>query len=488
MHEVMPMEITAAQHVSAMLTSKQSPRGKAGYQRVYFTRELLTEDEANVIERIVQYSSVRERRPKWQSYRLSARRHVVTRIVPIRELDDGGRGGRYFTQSLVCDVPDGEQFDASFLNLLQPQKFLPSLKALLASSAMRTGRAPALTIEVGAESVEDALGRLRGWSGEELNRLYTLMSDPHRLTEQGKYVALVGSDEQILETLKVAFLLAPSSALKFCSFDTNPSGGASPPDGPFWGRGGAAVQGASHVIDAARRQVVITELSPLRKNGFSPELLSSNLHKAVATQLNKPSKSMLLGLLDHRYGAFIGEPVYHALLRETESPLAPSDLELMAPLALAHGELGLLMAVESGDDARRLRALSELNGSSYEKHVQHLRARPNFKPWHAFSPIFMSTWFYLFRGEYSLDDLTTAITRVAKHGSESDRECLEDIREHLDEDERRALGNFLKASPLRLVCLQAALAKPASASGRAVESRPFWRRILHRVKWRRARS
>lgn len=488
MHEVMPMKITAAQHVSATLTSKQSPRGEAGYQTLYYTRELLTEDEASVIERIVQYSSARERRPKWQSYRLSARRHVVTRIVPIRERDDAGRGGRYFTHSLVCDVPDGEQFDASLLNLPRPQKFLSSLKVLLASSAMRTGRIPALTIEIGGESVEDALGRLRDWSGEELNRLYMLMSDPRRLIEQGQYVVLVGSDQQILEALKVAFLLAPSSTLKFCSFDTNPSGGASPPDNPFWGRGGAAAAGASYVIDAARRQVVVTESSPLRENGFSPELLSAPLRKVVAAQLSRPSGAMLRCLLDRRYEAFIGEPVYQALLRETASPLASSDLELLSPPARAHCELDLLLAVESGNDARRLRALSALNGPSYEKHVQHLRARPNFKPWHAFSPIFMSTWFYLFRGEYRLDDLTAAVTRVAEHGSESDREYLEDIHEHLDADERRALGSFLKASPLRLARLQAALDRPAGAGGgRAAGSRPFWSRILRLIKWRRAR-
>ena len=482
------MKITAAHHVSAMLTSKQSPKGRNGYDRVYFTRELITEEEANVIERLDQYSSVSERRTKWQSYRLSARRHVVTRIVPIRELDDGGRSGRYFTHSLVCDVPDGEQFDASFLNLLRPQNFLPSLRALLRSSAMKTGWVPALTIDMGAQSVENALGRLRDWAGEELNRLYMLMSDPRRLVEQRQYVALVGSDEQILEALKVAFMLAPSSALKFCSFDTNPSKGTSPPNSPFWGRGGTAAEGSSHVIDAARRRVVISESSPLRQNGFSPELLSSTLSKAVVAQLNKPSNSMLLALFDHRYEAFIGEAVYQTLLRETDSPLTPSDLALLSPLALAHGELGSLLAVASGDDARRLRALSELNGSAYEKHVQQLRARPNFKPWHAFSPAFMSVWFDLFRGEYRLDDLTTAVTRVADHGSQSDREYIENIHEHLGEEERRALWNFLKASPLRLGRLQAALDRPANAGDHTVELRSFWRRMLHRVKWRKAQS
>ena len=47
------MKITAAQHVSGMLTSKQSPRGQAGYQTLFYTRELLAPGEVRVIVKIV---------------------------------------------------------------------------------------------------------------------------------------------------------------------------------------------------------------------------------------------------------------------------------------------------------------------------------------------------------------------------------------------------------------------------------------------------
>jgi hypothetical protein len=373
MYEVMRMKIIAAQHVSATLMSRQSPRRQAGYQTLYFTRELLTEDEVSVIERIVQYSSARERRPKWQSYRLSARRHVISRIVPIRERDDAGRGGRYFTHSLICDLPDEEQFDVWLLSLLRPQKFLSSLDDLVASGGMRTGEAPTLMVEVGGTSIDDALGHLSDWSGEELNRLYMLMSDPRRLIEQGQYVALIGSDDQIVEAMKVAFLLAPPSALRFCSFDTNASGSASPPDGPFWGRGSAAAD-ASYLIDAARRQVIIPDSSPLRENGFSPELLSTALRKDVTARLSRPSEEMLLCLLERRYESFVGEPVYQALRRDALSPLAPSDLALLLPLAHAHSGLGRLLAPDSDGDAERPGTLSASNTPFYKKPIQQLRA------------------------------------------------------------------------------------------------------------------
>ena len=481
------MKVTAAQHVSATLTSRQSPRGEAGYQTLYYTRELLTQEEVNIIQRLVQYSSVRSSRPKWQSYRLSARRHVVTRIVPIKERDEAGRGGRYFTHSLICDLPDGQQVDALLLSLMRPQKFLSSLNDLLATGGLRTGHVPPLATELRGESVERRMDRLREWSGEQLNRLCMLMSDPHWLIEQGEHVALVGSDVQILQALKVAFLLAPTSALKSCSFDTNPSGGASPPEGPFWGRGAMGAAGAHYVIDAARRQVVLPESSPLLEHLFSPERLSPPLHEAAVAGLNQPSETMLRCLLDHRYGAFLGEPLYQALIRDNALTLTPSDIELLSPLGRAHSGLGLLLAVESGDDARRLRALSELSCSSYKEHVKQLKARPNFSPWQAFSPIFMSTWFELFRGKYSLSDLTSSITRVAEHGSEGDRKYVEDLHRHLNADERLALGGWLKSSALRFTSLQAALDRPACANGDpAPESRSLLRRFLQLfIRYRR---
>lgn len=475
------MKVTAAQHVSAMLTSRQSPKGHAGYQTLYYTRELLTPDEVSVMERLAQYSSARDSRPKWQSYRLSARRHVVTRIVPIREPDDRGRGGRYFTHSLICDTPGGPQFDACLPGLLRPQTFLSSLGEVLASGGMKTGSAPAVTLDVGGEPGAAGRGLLRDWAGEHLNRLYMLMSDPRGLTECGQHVVLVGSDEQIVEALKVAFLLAPEIALKFCSFDTNPAGGASPPTGAFWGRGSASAGGASHVIDAARRQVSLSESSPLRANGFSPERLSAPLRKGVVARLNRPSEEMLRCLVRRQYAAFIGEPVYQTLLHETKLVSTTADLELISPFGQAHGGLGLLLAIASGDDARRLRALADMDAPSYKERVKQLSARPDFEPLQAFSPVFMPTWFQLFRGAYRLNDLKAAIAGVDAHGSEGDREYVQDIHEHLDADERQELRLWLKASGLRLGRLQAALDRPARARGAGRRGRlnSFWQRILH---------
>ncbi|MBV8855789.1 MAG: hypothetical protein JOZ02_02410 [Acidobacteria bacterium] len=478
------MKVTAAQHVSAMLTSRQSPRGRGGYQTLYYTRDSLSPDEAGVIERLVQYYSARDGEPKWQSYRLTDRRHVISRIVPIAEPDDFGRRGRYFTHSIICDVTHGPQFDAVLFSLLRPQNFLPSLDKALAADGMSTGDAPAVTLDVGGTRGDGGQGRLRDWSGEELNRLYILLSDPRRLTEQGQHVALVGGEGQILEALQVAFLLAPPDARKFCSFDTNAPGNDAPPGAAFWGRGSGTASASGYVIDAARRRVTVPESAPLWADGFSPERLSSPWRQAVVTRLSQPSDGALRCLVERRYRAFIGESAYQGLLSEAGLAPTPDDLELLAPFARAHEGLGLLLALKSGDDAERLRRLAAIGSSSaYREHCTQLRRCPEFKPWHVFSPIFMPTWFSIFRGSYRMEDLTIAVAKIAEHGSESDHRHLETISEHLDAGERQALGRWLKESAFGLEHLQATLDAPAAVptrDGSAAKSRSFLRRILPR--------
>lgn len=473
------MKVAAAQHVSATLTPEQSLKGHTGFQTLFYTRELLAPDEVRVIERQVQYSSAVGGKAKWQSYRLSDRRHVVSRVVPIPETDSSGRAGRYFSHSLVCDVPGGYQFDASLFDLLRAQNFFTSLGGVLASEGMKTEHVPPVTLEVRGGAGVDTQGRQREWSGEQLNLLYILMSDPRLLTEHGRHVALLGSEEEILGALRVAFALAPPADRKFCSFDTNPSHREPPPCGEFWGRGGA--RESDHVLDASRRQVIIPASSPLLAQRFLPEQVSEPLRKALQARLDAPLEDIFSRLAERPYAAFIGGLIYQTLLGEPGLRTTPNDLEVVSSFGRAHSGLDLLLALMSGDDARRLRGLALLSVSAYKELIGRLRARPDFEPWQALSPILMPTWFDLFRGDYSLNDLTIALTKVAEHGSEQDREYVETLHEYLDPSLREPLGRWLKASALRFGRLQAALDAPArgvAGGGRAGNSNSFMQRIF----------
>jgi hypothetical protein len=260
MREEFLMRITAAQHVSGILRAEQSPRGQGGYQILLSTGGLLNEDEIRLIERRVKYSSAQDEKGKWQYYRLPNYKPVISRILPITEPDEFGRGGRYLAHSLIFSVSDSQQVDEGLFNLLRPDHFFSSLNHVLACDGLKTGYIRDTTVEIGKGWTEEAKSLIRGWPGEELNRLSRLISDPKALIDQEHYVALIGSESQILDALKVAFLLASPSVRRLCSFDTNAFRCEWPRDTVFWARGFPAAEASSpFVIDAAQRKVRFPE-------------------------------------------------------------------------------------------------------------------------------------------------------------------------------------------------------------------------------------
>jgi hypothetical protein len=456
------MQLSAAQHVSGVLTSRQSRTGQAGYQTIFYTHDLLTPDEIRIIERQAQLSFAADGQTKWQSYRLTSNRHVISRLIPIAEPDEFGRRGRFFAHSLIFDAANGTQIDETLFDLLETARFFVSLDKVLASGAMSDGNIPALAIECKRRWVKEAENSLRDWSGEQLDQLYLLMRDPRQLLDQRQYVTLVGNESEILAALKVAYLLAPASARRFCSFDTRAAGRIEQSDIAFWGRGVQAVETADYVIDGGRREVRIRAGSPVLANGFSLEKVSPALGRAILERLKLLSEPMLSSLLNRRYATFIAEPIYYALLLESDLPLSQSELEFLSQFQQAHSGLALLLSLKTGNESQRLQTLAAMDLHSYVRRIRELRSTTVLKPWQALSPVFMSTWRELFRGNYSIEDIGAAIGAVAKHGDKQDREYIENIHEYLDSEERTSVSAWLKASPYDFPRLQARLDKPVS--------------------------
>ena len=456
------MQLSAAQHVSGVLTSRQSRTGQAGYQTLFCTRDLLTPDEIRIIERQAQLSFAADGQAKWQSYRLISNRHVISRLIPIAEPDEFGRRGRFFAHSLIFDAANGVQIDETLFDLLETARFFVSLDKVLASDAMSDGNIPAVAIDCKKNWAKEAQNSLRDWSGEQLDQLYLLMRGPQQLLDQKQHVTLVGNESEIIAALKVAFLLTPASARKFCSFDTRAAARFEQSDVAFWGRGVQAAETGDYLIDVGKREVRIRAGSPVLAGGFSLEKVSPSLGRAIFERLKLPSESMLSSLLNHRYAAFIAEPIYHALMLESDLPLSPGELEFLSQFQQAHSGLALLLSLKTGNESQRLQTLAAMDLHSYVQRISELRTTTVFKPWQGLSPVFMSTWRDLFRGKYSIEDIGAAIESVAKHGDEKDREYIENIHEYLDSEERESLSAWLKSSPYDFPRLQARLDKPVS--------------------------
>src|SRR5262249_9193917 len=154
----------------------------------------------------------------------------------------------------------------------------------------------------------------------------------------------------------------------------------------------------------------------------SLDKVSPALGRAILERLKVPSEPMLSALLNRRYAAFIAEPIYYALMLESDLPLSQDELEFLSQFQQAHSGLALLLSLKTGNESQRLQTLAAMDLHSYVHRIRELRATTVLKPWQALSPVFMSTWRELFRGRYSIEDIGAAIGAVAKHGDKKDRE------------------------------------------------------------------
>jgi hypothetical protein len=349
-----------------------------------------------------------------------------------------------------------------------------TLDQLLASENAQTGKAPTIRVEVSREWVAEAENLAGEWAGDQLNTLFMLMAQPAELTAQGQFVTFVGDETQILNALKVAFMLSPSEARRFCSFDT---GVGRDPDLNFWGQGCLQARDAICVIDAAARRVIISERMDLRSESSSLIQLSPVLRASVAEDLNRRSRLQKFFNLSHR--AFVAESVYQTALRKPDL-ITPADVQQVLPLGQIHSGLGLLLAIRMGDDAKRLELLASMELGLYRARISELRNAPDFKAWQVFTPVFIPAWLALFGAGYFLDDLTKALNAVARYGSAKDRARLTSLAEHLPPDHKQALSSWLQTSSLGLTDLQAALSKPVNSQGKSgEESNSLLRRILN---------
>jgi hypothetical protein len=264
------MRITAAQHVTGVLTQGESPTGTGGPQTLLSTLDELRQDEIHLIESQAKYGPEQEGKVRWQFYGLASHRLVIARIIQNPKPDEVRRA-RHLAHSLVFSALDTKSIEQVLFSLLRQDLFFTSIDQVLACDGMKngTGRIEAASVEAGTEWVDEAWALAQQWSGADLNRLVQLVCNRHAMTNKRQYVEIVGNERQILDALKVAFLLTPTSHRTHCSFDTNASGFEEQGTVGFWARGfSGSERHTPFFVDAAKRQVTIADTSSLRPSTY----------------------------------------------------------------------------------------------------------------------------------------------------------------------------------------------------------------------------
>lgn len=214
--------VKAWQYIYSHVEKEQSPQRQRGFQTLFYSHEGLNMADLQILERRVFLDVMSGVPYKRQCYSLSGGRVVVAQAVPLPEPDRMGRGGRYLFHNLIIEARDWERIGCHPFSIFAQQLFFTRLEAVLEQGDFVSGNIKPLSVDVKEINEAARIESLAtNWSSDALIGLGWLALHAADLQQKQKRLALVGSQEVILNTLELAFLLASLEARKHCSFDTN---------------------------------------------------------------------------------------------------------------------------------------------------------------------------------------------------------------------------------------------------------------------------
>lgn len=209
------VQVQAWQLIYSNVEKEQSPRGRGGFQTLFYSRAGLDPAEVEEMEARLLYVPSEIEPVKRVFFHLSGGRPVLAQIVPLEDPDQSGRRGRYLAHALVFAAEDWPV--VAPWPILRQFPFVTTVEGALAQGDFSTGDlAPAV---VRFDPEPDLLAA-RAWSPRCLAPLARLALRAEALARERTSVVFLGSPGQIAESLEAAFLALPAALWPACTFDT----------------------------------------------------------------------------------------------------------------------------------------------------------------------------------------------------------------------------------------------------------------------------
>jgi hypothetical protein len=213
------VEVQAWQHIYASVERDQSPRDRAGFQTLFYSRPGLTEAEVKEMEaRLVYFPSTIEP-VKHLCSAISTGKVLVAQIVHLPEPDRLGRKGRYLAHNLVFEPAAFERIEYDPFLVFRQFPFVTTVAQALEAGDPGTGEMPPVSFQV-ARSPTCGIEAARAWPEQDLGHLALLALRAGRLAGDRLSVAFIGEPAQVESALEAAFLAVPTSLRPRCGFDT----------------------------------------------------------------------------------------------------------------------------------------------------------------------------------------------------------------------------------------------------------------------------
>ena len=211
--------LRAWQHIYSNVEKEQSPRGRGGFQTLFYTLSELTEAEVEELEgRLLYFASAIEP-VKRVFFTLSTGQRVVAQLVPLAEPDQFGRKGRYLAHSLVFPAKVFADLGEDPFPIFQLAPFMTSVAEALARGNFQTGDIPPLSLELPRQP-DQTIQLAAAWAKQEWKKLSLLALQAERLAQDRRAVAFAGTPAEIEKALQAAFYTLPTPLRSQCSFDT----------------------------------------------------------------------------------------------------------------------------------------------------------------------------------------------------------------------------------------------------------------------------
>jgi len=209
------MIINAAQLIYSNVEKEQSPQGIGGYQTLFYTHDVLNEDEVELIEQRLLYYPAFDNPVKKVFFSLETGKVALAQIVALPGVDSRGRKGRYLAHALVFAE---DEFIRQRLDPLAIFKHFAFIRQPdMAQGDFTTGNMTSIKLETEPAS-NSSPSQLWDKSSLEQLTLYALRAAT--MAEEGKALAIIGSPAEVEQVLETALFAVPSVLRANCSFDS----------------------------------------------------------------------------------------------------------------------------------------------------------------------------------------------------------------------------------------------------------------------------
>lgn len=238
-----------------------SPKRMGGYQVVYRS-DGITQAESDEVQKAVEaFVATRglDTPPRWQFFALTnqkvviAKTHVIDTDTEI--MDETGRRGIFLVHCYVFTRQEFSSIQNNPFAILDHWSFASStdaLRDLIERYGKGTGKADVVEGNVYTAFAPPT----HSWSGDEFEKLVRLASNAGKVKSMKKSILLIGTQEDILEALRVALYYSRNKLE--CTFNTNIDRSQVAP-GLYWALGVSAQQNAGSnfiEVNASERRVV----------------------------------------------------------------------------------------------------------------------------------------------------------------------------------------------------------------------------------------